>query len=1072
MPRGSKKRNNKPSINLTLAQTAKKRARATPAPEGQRRAVHRSSLQQCPGCYQLFSSHRRLNNHRLQTNNGRCSLKAKYRTDEMLYCRNTSAHEMAEDEQKQSQLDTDLAEGVSDFEIDFDQDYNIDYDDLVANNISNNTVNDRINQNHQQNNLSPQITHQRNPQGWTHDIQSLLDTETQDEYASDQHLDDGDDSCGILEDGSCSQSSTGSCDHTFLYDQFNSRNYSHTIEEECYVELLVLLDSFDHPPPLKTFDLILDWCQGSYYKGFKFQNSHPRRKTLIDSLKQKFGMKSPSNKPWSPNREPQVKWVEQEGNKEGTYSVSFDASSQLESLLSDSDLMVPSKMVLNNKNPFHVYKSDGPINEIWDGSWYREATKDYGRRDFCVPIIIFLDKTGGDTQNQRYPVFPVVMTSAIFNRSTRNSPKAWRHLGFVSNSDIYLSKAQKRALDPGASVRNLHKQLHAIFNSLYELQKKGLWHFLRIGNKVKKVRLHFPICLILGDGQQGDDNTGRYSSHSRGINRISRFCYCQQTECADITTNCRFIVQKDIENLIKHGTDSELKRKSQHRCTLTFFRADFGKDKFGIFSIQPPCLQHTVAEGLVEYLLDNFIKILKPWQKAAIDECVYPWLRGYRQTIRSLFPTCNFVKGITSVKLVSADEKIGLLFSFALLASSKTGQKIFFNKPPHCQNDMTYDIHREYLHMFEAILCLEQTLARTEKGFWTLRNAAAGERELTNAINRLVQKLVKNCPRESGNGWDIAKVHEIRDFPRHITRSGCPSNFNAAIGESLLRPMGKHFIPNAQFRRKEFCIQLALRASEQAVCQIAASKYKNFVEYNPRKPKRAWESKARTHDNLVDDSDLQLSYNTRKATKLLFRLNENNELNISIFSRSKSKKLFIHETVEKFVEQYMTENELSDLIGFFEITVNNCIYRCHPDHASEGPWYDWIMIDFAKRNSNIEEVPCKLLLILENRFHVQEDPDSCPYLAAVQCCQFGPTSSSVLFRRWVLEHEVIGRGANERVGQPVIRILPVNSFKQHVYCFQESPQQQMSIPESKEDIEVLQAVPRKEWPDLFYNTMY
>lgn len=1046
---------------------ASKPSRTSAPPKGQRRAIHRSVLQECPGCYRLFNSHRRLNDHRMKTNNSKCSFQSEYAVKNISTktAEESSVLQDIHDRSAENQSDQPNAlefpynQRYDEEDFDFDQDHNLDYDEYV---------NDFEYESARADHTHPLG---RGEQEGADEMSCEFAIEMSNlnsEMVRVGTLSDGrSDSC-VSEDDSMSHSSM-STENTMEYDANKEHKHSMTVEDQCYVELMLLLDSFDHPPPLKAFDLILDWCQGSFYKGFKFHNVHPARKSFVQQLKQKFGLVAPKNKPWMVNREPKVRSVEQEGISEGAYSIAFDATAQIESLLKDSDLMVPSKMVLNQDNRFHVYKSQGPVNEILDGSWYKNATKSYGRKDFCVPIMIFLDKTGGDNKNQRYPVFPIVMTFAIFNRATRNKSNAWRHLGFISNTDVCMSKAQKSQLTKGASVRNLHRQLDAIFDSLYQLQKRGLWFRLRIGNKIKKMKLWFPICLILGDGQQGDENTGRYLSHHKGMPRISRFCYCNQLDASNTSSTCSYIVQEDMEVLIQTATDEQLQEKSQHRCDISFFKADFGNDELGIFSIQPPCLQHTLAEGLVEYLLENFIKKLKGWQKEGIDTCVYPWLRGYRQTIRSLFPTCNFVRGITSITCVTADEKIGLLFSFALLASSTKGRNILIGKPPpHCQNSITEEVYIEYLHMFEAILCLEHTLARSDTGFWSLQESVQGEKKISDAINRLVRWLTTNCPRDKGNGWNLAKTHEIMDFPRHITRSGCPSNFNAAIGESLLRPMGKHFVPNAQFRRKEFCMQLAWRVSEQTAAQVAAKSLKNFTDYNPRKEKLDSQSRARTSTSMSNEG-VHLIYSIKNATKILFRIDGEAPVHISVFSSSKSKKLDVHEVIEHSVETYMRENGLFDLVGYFEICINNSIYRCHPDHCSQGPWYDWAMVDFTKRNGAIEAVPCKLLLVLENRFHDPKDVESDPYIILAHCCDFGYKISSVLFRRWKLQYPPLRRGTQVSHREPILQFIYANNIMEHTYCFQESPGINRIHQHNEQDREVLQVLPRELWAEKFYN---
>ena len=63
-------------------------------------------------------------------------------------------------------------------------------------------------------------------------------------------------------------------------------------------------------------------------------------------------------------------------------------------------------------------------------------------KEILIPIIFFTDKTHTDNHS-RLCLEPVEFTLAIFNRETRNSPKAWRTIGYV-NDICYKGKVETR----------------------------------------------------------------------------------------------------------------------------------------------------------------------------------------------------------------------------------------------------------------------------------------------------------------------------------------------------------------------------------------------------------------------------------------------------------------------------------------------------------------------------------------------------------------------------------------------------------------------------------------------------
>ena len=86
----------------------------------------------------------------------------------------------------------------------------------------------------------------------------------------------------------------------------------------------------------------------------------------------------------------------------------------------------------------------------------------------------------------------------------------------------------------GRGQHNYHKLLEPIrMKSVAEIEAKGRTDFmLRIGNHVKKVRLHIIVAFFIGDGKSGDMLCGHFGGYT-SVGCISRACDCPQAGCSN-----------------------------------------------------------------------------------------------------------------------------------------------------------------------------------------------------------------------------------------------------------------------------------------------------------------------------------------------------------------------------------------------------------------------------------------------------------------------------------------------------------------------------------------------------------
>jgi hypothetical protein len=121
------------------------------------------------------------------------------------------------------------------------------------------------------------------------------------------------------------------------------------------------------------------------------------------------------------------------------------------------------------------------MDNVLDGSWYSStvaALKRIGKnsRQFLIPIIIYMDKTGTDA-NQRHSLELVLFTLGVFSRKLRHQTRAWRLLGFIPDLQLLLlamkQSARSKLMGKGIGERNYHTCLGAVLHSFYRMLISG-----------------------------------------------------------------------------------------------------------------------------------------------------------------------------------------------------------------------------------------------------------------------------------------------------------------------------------------------------------------------------------------------------------------------------------------------------------------------------------------------------------------------------------------------------------------------------------------------------------------------
>ena len=341
----------------------------------------------------------------------------------------------------------------------------------------------------------------------------------------------------------------------------------------------------------------------------------------------------------------------------------------------------------------------------------------------------------------------------------------------------------------------------------------------------------------------------------------------------------------------------------------------------------------------------------------------------------------------------------------------------------------------DFTELAEALLCFH---AWYKFGIPYLdSNGRLDTETIHSSVGKMLAMVRWYTPRKKGNGWKLQKFHDILHLAIDIERFGPPSNFDAGPHESGLCFWAKLpaltsqkrgyniFARQVAARTHEFqCMARAMRAHRiLGVRDIPlVKKMEEEKVEDEGKPKllgtryRVY-SKQDCGGRAGNLGGFQSRWTTFPATK--------------VFQKKKAKATF---AVSPVVENYLRFQPKDDAdvlplvkVGgqlFWELRTEisavlrdnpkRVTLRCHPNYKNEGPWYDWVIVNFEAEDEDVFEetahspqydhncVPCKVLAIARN-----PETDECKIL--VHGCGFrykkeDRDSDTVLIEFWQLQY--------------------------------------------------------------------
>ena len=138
------------------------------------------------------------------------------------------------------------------------------------------------------------------------------------------------------------------------------------------------------------------------------------------------------------------------------------------------------------------------INDVDSGSDFKNAYNIYIKdpsKEIRIPIIFFTDKTHTDNHG-RLCLQPLQLILGIFKREIRSNPKAWRTIGYITDT-ITTGKITTQQ-----KLQDYHTVVSFILQSYKDCQIKPVKWIFRHEDTVKQYILKLPTLFIIGDTEE------------------------------------------------------------------------------------------------------------------------------------------------------------------------------------------------------------------------------------------------------------------------------------------------------------------------------------------------------------------------------------------------------------------------------------------------------------------------------------------------------------------------------------------------------------------------------------------
>jgi hypothetical protein len=710
-------------------------------------------------------------------------------------------------------------------------------------------------------------------------------------------------------------------------------------------KLLKILSDANAPHYL--YKDIMEWGRAARHANYNFAPRRSSRNAQMKYLEKWLNCQGsrPEQIPTTlPGRVPQV--VE---------TTCFHFITQLATLVQDRVLFGNiDNLDVNADNPFGKYISPtGLLSTINSGQWYNTAYHHEvtdPSKDFVMPIIMACDETylrkGGKASS-----WPLVFTTSILNQKMRNLPIAWRTLGYINDLSLIQSSAEAKVQSKELKAERLHSIFKTILASLIEAQQAGVLDDipLVLGHQTKRVNIKVPVSFIIGDMQGGDKICCTSCSYSNKLSRLCRKCNVRGDQSGDPLVQCKKMSMVKIMQLVREDQQETLDQFNQYNVHNAWFDVSYGGCRFGIFSAACPIEPlHSIENGIIPDCLTILFKDeMSSSQKPQLDSIVrrlslLPRQRFASSGAETSMPRLLWKDGVTSLTDLSAKLKVGIMFTIVVVSLQEEGSKFLTSVlgTPQRVNEMR--------QVFQMLLSYWVWLKRDT--YWE-RGKKAPREAARQAIRVMLRELMRLWPRERGQGWEKAKIHEQLHVPDDIERNGAPQGSHTGPTEHNHIRLVKRPAKGTQQRAEVLDKQLGQRVSDAYIVDMAYQRM--TTNYDPS-----------LMPVVSSSMETCTGLSSQGAKGWLFvETNDNLPATFQFDLRNTKPDYFSTEMVQFLVEHYATlppHNTLPSgpgnrychrrLFLSTEYKRDGVIFRGHANYRHTGPWYDWVMLRWSSDN--------------------------------------------------------------------------------------------------------------------------
>src|SRR5687767_7488227 len=137
------------------------------------------------------------------------------------------------------------------------------------------------------------------------------------------------------------------------------------------------------------------------------------------------------------------------------------------------------------------------------------------------------------------------------------------------------------------------------------------------------------------------------------------------------------------------------------------------------------------------------------------------------------FPRLLFTDGILTMSNLKADDRVGIVFCVLLSCLQFEGKQILLTK-------MDFEQYTWILYVSKLILSYQEWL-KLEK--FCKRSETTTFNNAQKAVETMANQIIKLMPRNTGNGWDIPKLHELLHIVMNIVLFGAACNVHTGPQE-------------------------------------------------------------------------------------------------------------------------------------------------------------------------------------------------------------------------------------------------------------------------------------------------